>query len=215
MSKKKWKILDLFCKAGGAGVGYNRAGFDVTGVDIEPQKRYPFEFVQDDALDYVAENGHLYDLIHASPPCQAYTKLVKGLYKDREYPDLVEATRRALKATGLPYVIENVPGAPLENPLMLCGTMFGLLTIRHRLFETNPVIWWPPFSCAHVRKTAKQGRKPNRETEYITVTGCFSDAEFGRVAMGIDWMVRAELTQAVPPAFTQWIGEQMMNFFSL
>lgn len=201
--------LDLFCKAGGASAGYALAGYDVTGVDIEPQKRYPFRFVLDDALEYVEAHGHEYDLIAASPPCQAHTSL-QGRW-GREYPDLIAATRAALQATGKPYVIENVVGAPLINPIKLCGSMFGLRIIRHRLFECSPQIWWPPAVCSHPRGVVGRRGHMGADREWITVTGHFSDVPLAQRVMEIDWMVQSELAQAIPPAYTKWIGEQMMQ----
>lgn len=202
------RCLDLFCKAGGASAGYAQAGFDVTGVDIEPQPRYPFSFVQGDALEYVAAHGHEYDLIAASPPCQAHTSL-RGRW-GRDYPDLISATRAALIATGRPYVIENVAGAPLLNPIMLCGSMFDLRVIRHRLFETNPAIWFPPGGCTHPKgAVGRRGHLGDRE--WMTVTGHFSDVAKAGRAMGIDWMTQRELAQAIPPAYTNWLGTQMMG----
>lgn len=195
--------LDLYCKAGGASAGY-----DVTGVDHEPQPRYPLRFVQADALEYVEAHGHEYDLIAASPPCQSHTSL-QGRW-GREYPDLIAATRDALRATGKPYVIENVVGAPLENPIMLCGSMFGLRVIRHRLFECEPTIWFLPATCSHRRGAV--GRRGHRARgEWMTVTGHFSDIKKAGRAMGINWMIQAELAQAIPPAYTRWLGEQMLN----
>jgi DNA (cytosine-5)-methyltransferase 1 len=204
------RVLDLFCGAGGAGAGYARAGFDVTGVDIAPMPRYPYRFIQGDALAYVEAHGHEYDLIHASPPCQAHTSL-QGRW-GREYPDLIAATRAALKATGKPYVIENVPGAPLENPIMLCGSMFGLRVIRHRLFETSASIWFPPSTCSHPRGAV--GRQGHRGAgrEWVTVTGHFSDVPLAQRAMGgLTWMTQHDLAQAIPPAYTEWIASQMLR----
>lgn len=202
------RALDLYCKAGGAGTGYAQAGFAVTGVDMEPQSRYPFEFILGDALEYVEAHGHEYDFIHASPPCQAFTSL-QGRW-GREYPDLISATRAALKVTGKPYVIENVMGAPMGNPLMLCGSMFGLKVIRHRLFETQPLIWFPPAACSHPKgAVGRRGHLGNRE--WMTVTGHFSDIKKASAAMGIDWMVQRELSQAIPPAYTRWIGEHILE----
>lgn len=189
-------------------MGYARAGFDVTGVDIEPQSRFPFTFIQADALEYVEAHGHEYDFIHASPPCQAFTSL-QGRW-GREYPDMISATRAALIATGKPFVIENVAGAPLENPLMLCGSMFGLKVIRHRLFETNPLIWFPPHGCSHPKgAVGRRGHLGDRE--WMTVTGHFSDVAKAQRAMGIDWMTQRELAQAIPPAYTQWLGERILD----
>jgi hypothetical protein len=134
----KPRLLDMFCGAGGCSMGYLRAGFEVTGVDLHPQPHYPFRFIQADAIAYCRKHGHEYDVIHASPPCQAYS-ITKNLKTAKtSHPDLVAATRAALIRTRKPYVIENVPGSPLINPLMLCGSMFGLGVIRHRLFESSP-----------------------------------------------------------------------------
>lgn len=206
----KPRLLDTFCKAGGAGAGYARAGFEVTGVDIEPQPRYPYAFTQGDAIEYILAHGHEYDVIHASPPCQAYTKSAKEWRgKRKAYPDLIKATRSALISTGRPYVIENVPGAPLLDPTTLCGLMFGLLTIRHRLFETN-FTWEAPEHPATHPLQVRMGR-PVKEGEYIQVVGHFSGASYARKAMGIEWMTIAELAQAIPPAYTEWIGKQMVE----
>lgn len=217
------RLLDLFCGAGGAAMGYYRAGFtEIVGVDIAPQKRYPFEFVQGDALEYAEKYGREFDMIHASPPCQLYSvtfPLSKG-----GYPDLVGPTREALQATGKPYIIENVPRAPLINPIKLCGTMFPELRIRrHRLFECSPVIWWPPGPCWHWGATSACGRGKSKNNltgyipgtlenfDFITVTGCDYIAADGRKAMGIDWMTKEELSQAIPPAYTEWLGREMLK----
>lgn len=210
------KLLDTFCKAGGAGMGYHRAGFDVTGVDIKPQKHYPFRFVQGDALEFIAAHGNEFDVIHASPPCQLYSKTKSLPGAKAGHPDLIDATRAALIATGKFYVIENVPGSPLINPLTLCGSMFGLGVLRHRLFETYPIIWFPPICCTHEPvmpifwKDQLKARLAGREYKYITVSGKSFSAQRGGKAMGINWMTAKELTQAIPPAYTQWIGEQII-----
>lgn len=205
------KALDLFCKAGGTSMGLHRAGFTVTGVDIEPQKRYPFEFVLGDALEYCAKHGHKYDLIVAGPPCQLYS--VTFALSNGNHPDLVGPTREALKATGKPYIIENVPGSPLENPIMLCGTMFPeLRIIRHRLFECWPVIWFPPAPCCHWSKISENG--------FCTMFGRGTTKEKGggkdmwQRASGINWMTVAELSQAIPPAYTEWLGHEMLKLIS-
>lgn len=153
----KPKVLDLFCKAGGTSMGLHRAGFEVTGVDIEPQKRYPFNFILGDALEYVAQHGHEYDLIVGGPPCQPYSRL-HALAKGTT-PRLIKKTRQAMKATGRPYVIENVATAwrSMINPLMLCGTMFPALRVqRHRLFECSPPVWFPPGMCYHWGRCGNQ-----------------------------------------------------------
>ena len=209
------RLLDLFCGAGGAGTGYHCAGFAVTGVDIAPQPRYPFAFIQADALDYVRRHGREFDVIHASPPCQAYSaaRAIRG----REHPDLVAATRDALLEVNRPFVIENVPGAPLINPLTLCGTMFGLRVIRHRLFEVWPEpVWFPPAPCCHDGKATGAGgagvtRGFATGHSYITVAGNSYLIADGRAAMGIAWMTRRELSQAIPPAYTEWLGCRIME----
>lgn len=232
-NEQRLRLLDLFCGAGGAAMGYHRAGFtEIVGVDIKPMPRYPFTFVQADAIEYVAAHGREFDAIHASPPCQAFTPL-KAMWNSREHPDLVAPTRIALRAAGRPYAIENVPGAPLENPLTLCGTMFGLRTEggqaelrRHRLFECQPIpfVLLPP--CHHngavIGVYGGHGRDRRRS---VTVTGHaggrsvrdgtqqFSTAA-RREAMGIDWMTGNELSQAIPPAYTEFIGRQLISFLS-
>lgn len=205
------RLLDAFSGAGGAGRGYQMAGFHVTGVDIKPQPRYAGdEFVQGDALAYIREHGHEFDAIHASPPCQAYSPL-SYRWGENDYADLVDATRAALKETGLPYAIENVMRAPLYQSLVLCGSMFdGLRVIRHRRFECNPPLWFPPFSCSHPKgAVGRRGHLGDRE--WMTVTGHFSDIEKARAAMGIDWMSQDELAQAIPPAYTEFVGRHLLH----
>ena len=203
-------LLDTFCGAGGCSKGYVDAGFDVVGVDINPQPRYPYEFHQGDALEFIAKYGKEFDVIHASPPCQEYSAL-KAVVDDPDYPDLVEATRKELIKTDKPYIIENVEGAPLINPVMLCGSMFGLRVRRHRLFESTPVIWFPPASCNHLLKAPRTGRKPN-SSQFYSVVGHFSDVKGAGVAMGCEWMGQKEMSQAIPPAYTKWVGEQLMPY---
>lgn len=199
------RILDLFCCAGGAGMGYRRAGFDVVGVDIAPQPNYPFPFHRGDALEYLWAHGNEFDAIHASPPCQAYSETQR--LQGNEHPELIPPTREALKALGLPWVIENVPGSPLIDPFELCGGMFGLKTYRHRLFETNFSLFIP-IHPEHEARQTKMGRKP-KDGEFIHVVGNFSGVDYARKAMDIDWMNRDEMAQAIPPAYTQFIGLQL------
>jgi DNA (cytosine-5)-methyltransferase 1 len=208
----KYRLLDLFCCQGGAGMGYHRAGFEVTGVDINPQPRYPFMFIHGDALEYLAAHGHKYDVIHASPPCQAYS-VTKSIHKN-EHPMLIEEVRARLLETGKPYIIENVEGAPLKNTVALCGTMFGLKVYRHRLFECNPLIQFPPFECEHrVAMAPSKGHYHTLEKyEMITCVGHNFAAESGKIAMDIDWMTRGGMAQAIPPAYTEWIGKQLINY---
>jgi DNA (cytosine-5)-methyltransferase 1 len=205
----KPRLLDLFSGAGGSAMGYHRAGFEVVGVDIASQKNYPFEFHQDDALEYLREHGHEFDAIHASPPCQEYTKAAQQWRTFcKEYPDMVAQTREALKAADKPYVIENVPGAPLINPVILNGAMFGLLVHRVRLFECSFEV--PFFLLPQLPRPVKMGRAVV-EGDVIQPVGHFSGADYARRQMGIDWMNKAELAQAIPPAYCEHIGKQLLN----
>jgi len=205
------RLLDLFCGAGGAAMGYKRAGFDdITGVDIASQPNYPFEFVLGDALEYVTEHGAEFDVIHASPPCQAYSMAGQQWRAEgREYPDLVAETRRLLIETGKPYVIENVPGAPLINPTVLNGAYFGKNLRRTRWFETSFVI---PFFLLPKEGPSrfKMGRKP-RASDPVVPVGHFSGVDRAKQVMEIDWMTQGELAQAIPPAYTEFIGRQIID----
>ena len=199
------RILDLCCKQGGAGRGYADAGFEVVGVDIEPQPRYPYPFHQRDAIDFLRWHHRHFDAIHISPPCQRYTNAQR--INKNDHVDLIPPTRELLDEIGLPYVIENVVGAPLRDPVMLCGGMFGLGTYRHRLFETN----WPltaPDHPEHTASTQKMGRRPG-PGQMMHVVGNFSGVEQARKAMGIDWMTRDGLREAIPPAYAEHIGRQL------
>ena len=218
------RLLDLFCGAGGCSVGYHRAGFDVIGVDINPQPNYRGCFEQADAIDVLRQVvndigkyglGYLrLNAIHASPPCQAYSTTA-ALHR-YEHPDLIEPVRELLHATGLPYVIENVVGAPLHNPFQLCGSSFGLRVWRHRLFETNwPVGMVPPCSHAeHPDPVDVTGTGSRRISARSDGAGGNSrkprNLDDARDAMGIDWMTRRELSQAIPPAYTEFIGAQLL-----
>lgn len=206
------RLLDLYCCEGGASEGYRRAGFDVVGVDIAPQPRYPFEFVQADAIEYLLEHGHKFDAIHASPPCQRRTRAQKIM--QREHPALIGPTRDALIEVGRPYIIENVPADgpdddPLIDPVMLCGTMFGLRTYRHRLFESSIHLTTPKHG-AHVHRTTKMGRPP-REGEYMHVVGNFSGVAQARDVMGMPWASRDGLREAIPPAYSEYLGRQLVK----
>ena len=209
-------LLDLFCCQGGASKGYVDAGFDVVGVDIDPQPRYPYEFTQMDALfvlGKMVEEDWFLDVaaIHASPPCQAFTNAQR--LQGNEHPDLIGPTRKLLDQTGLPYVIENVEGAPLLNPVTLCGTMFGLETYRHRLFETN----WPlvqPAHPEHVARQTKMGRPPV-DGEFMQVVGNFSGVDRGREVMGMPWANRDGLREAIPPAYTNYVGTHLLQTLGL
>lgn len=209
--KSRPRLLDLFCCGGGAAMGYHRAGFEVVGVDIEPQPKYPFEFHRADALTFPLDG---FDAYHASPPCQRFSQVSvcrPGL--SEKYPDLVGPIRERLAATGKPYVIENVPGAPLLNPTMLCGQMFGLDLFRHRMFESNVELPFMLHSHSKVGTTAgaspeRGGWKPGR---IISVAGNCAPIAEARRAMGIDWLNAPELAEAVPPAYTEFIGKYLLQ----
>lgn len=199
------RLLDLFCGAGGAAMGYARAGFDVVGVDLRPQPHYPFTFVQADALR-LPFRLEAFDAIHASPPCQAYSWSAKR-WTTIPRQDLVAPTRAQLTAAGVPWVMENVVGAPLAKMLTLCGTQFRLGVLRHRVFESS-VLLFAPGRCQHTG-TVQNGT-------YVTVAGHGGDNQKGRgsraakhAAMGIGWMADQELNEAIPPAYTEFIGRQL------
>lgn len=204
-------LLDLCCKAGGASAGYHAAGFDVVGVDIEPQPDYPFEFVCADALT-VDLTG--FDVVAASPPCQRYCQATPPARRE-DHPDLIEPIRQrlidAVNTEGGPwaYVIENVPGAPLIDPVIVCGDSLRLGVRRHRLFESNHPLRGTP--CWHDRPTPAvpvYGSYGQRGAHTLT-TGV--PTEQARAAMGIAWMPWPALTQAIPPAFTHWLGTQLLT----
>ncbi|GGT54585.1 hypothetical protein GCM10010271_68070 [Streptomyces kurssanovii] len=215
--RRRPRVLDLFCCSGGAGMGYWCAGFDVVGVDISPRPRYPFRFIEGDALDAMREMCQEFHLVHASPPCQAHTALTKGTNRGRRYVDLIPQMRELCQWYGVPWVIENVSGAALRKDLTLCGEQFGLGVIRHRHFEIS---WWggEPRQLPHVKH-----RGPVRGWRH----GVYQDgpyiAAYGKgggkgtvaemqAAMDITWTdVHEELTEAVPPAYTQYIGEQFIT----
>ena len=209
------RLLDLFCGAGGATKGYQQAGFYVVGVDIRPQPRYcGDEFMQMDALRHIEYGVDTagFDAIHASPPCQSYSKtraILRGKGLTTKYEPLIEQTRALLQLSGLPWVMENVPGAPLNNMLTLCGTQFGLGVLRHRDFETNWLVW-SPSPCQHEPGGTNSHRGYSRGARYITVGGHNYNTTEGKAAMDIDWMTRDELNEAIPPAYTEYIGRQLM-----
>jgi len=205
------KLLDLYCCGGGAGHGYELAGFDVTGVDIEPQPKHKGKFILSDAIEYLKAHYSEYDAVHASPPCQAYSlSSMQFRKKGKEYIDLVSITRDELKKIGLPYIIENVPGSPLVNPIELCGSMFGMKTYRHRLFESNiPLI--APVHFAHINKSAKMGRKV-KENEFVQYVGHFSGVKDVQEMTGLHWLGQYELAQSIPPQYTEYIGKQLLEY---
>jgi DNA (cytosine-5)-methyltransferase 1 len=202
------RLLDLFCGAGGASMGYHRAGFDVVGIDINPQPRYPFPFIQADALKPPFGISD-FDVIHASPPCQHYTRMLNhGLTSRVNHPDLIQKVRTMLLLANRPFVIENVEGSPLVDPITLCGEYFGLRVIRHRLFECSKNLEQPTHKPHHPAGGIRsQGDGGYYYRVYGHETG---KASWGK-AMGIDWMRSKELAQSIPPAYTEFIGRQLIR----
>jgi len=236
------RLLDLFCGAGGAAEGYRRAGFtEIIGIDIKPQPRYPFTFIQADAmslplhlgcscghsgLQHVSVNRSLgdnpilsrdcqycacsdydgFDLIHASPPCQKYSAATKHLANDS--PQLIPQVRQML--TGHRYVIENTPGAPLINPITICGLALNLNVKRHRLFESNQFLWSTNCPPGHPGNWFVVFGHEIRDRRHGHAAGRKNKIAAGRAAMGIDWMTRGELSESIPPAYTEWIGKQII-----
>jgi DNA (cytosine-5)-methyltransferase 1 len=213
------RLLDAYCCEGGAGRGYADAGFDVTGIDNRPQPRYPFTFIEADALEMLADREFLagFDAIHASPPCRDHTPLTSVAGTDGS-AWLLEATRGLLIASGKPWVIENVPGAPMRADLTLCGHMFGLRTRRHRWFEFSPsagII--PPLPHVHrpgVKTATKRRRERWDQGWDVSVTGDVG-VYVGPEALGVDWMTGNGLSQAIPPAYTRYVGEFLMDAVTL
>lgn len=213
------RLLDAYCCAGGASVGYERAGFDVEGVELNPRPDYPFKQYEGDAVAFIREHGHKYDVIVGSPPCQAHTTLTKGNrgrgWSD-EHVDLIAATRDAMIEADRPYVIENVMGArsQLVNPIMLCGLSFGLRVFRHRLFESNVMLTAPEHPSHKGRRVAGWRHGVKHEGDMVAVYGDGggkgSVADW-QAAMGIDWTAdKVCLAEAIPPAYTEWIGTQLL-----
>jgi len=231
----KPRLLDLFCGAGGAAMGYHRAGFEIVGVDLEPQPHYPFAFVQGDALAPPVDLGR-FDAIHASPPCQGYSVATNAARWKKSHPRLIEPVRALLQGSGLPWVIENVEGAPLLTApsldglggVTLCGAAFDLtardldgtplVLRRHRIFESNCVWAQSPCGCERFRRRGVgiggvYGGGPENRTN--------ADRHFGggytppqsvrRELMGIDWMTGAELNEAIPPAYSEWLGRRLLD----
>jgi len=215
------KALDLFCKAGGASYGYALAGFEITGIDNRKQKRYPFNFILGDALDYLQDMDYLrsFDLIVASPPCQTHSRtqhLRDAQGHTTTKLDLIPETRAALIASGVPYIIENVPGAPLINPVIVCGSAFGLKVRRHRLFESNLELkgticnhkeQGKPIGVYGAMNDTAQGMD-NTTGKYVIGGSTAKTIEEARGAMGIEWMIWGELVEAIPPAYTKHLGDQ-------
>jgi DNA (cytosine-5)-methyltransferase 1 len=202
------RLLDLFCGAGGAAMGYHRAGFAVVGVDIAPQPRYPFEFVQADAMTYPLDG---FDAIHASPPCQAYSALAcLPWVAAKHHPRLLEPTWTRLAEAGTPWVIENVERAPMPQSTVLCGWTFGLPFYRHRRFGSSFLILAPPHRRHEV--VIHAGSR-NLSTRYRqgggrNIAGLFPGADAADADLA--WMSQREAAQAIPPAYTEFIGRQLL-----
>lgn len=212
------KVLDLFCGAGGAGMGYHLAGFDVVGVDINPQPDYPFEFIQDDALAVLANSSlirSMFDAVHASPPCQASSALTKGTNQGRQYQQLIPQTRELLAATGLPTVLENVQGAKIRRDLTLCGEMFSLDVIRHRYFEINGFDATQPEHVTHRGRVRGWRHGTYYNGPYLAVYGAGGgkgSVEEWQAAMDITWTWdRKSIAEAIPPAYSEFVGQQLIE----
>lgn len=216
-----YRLLDLFCGAGGCSEGYRRAGFIVHGIDNRRQPRYPYTFTRADALEYLAANGHLYDVIHASPPCQRYSTLQninKAQGYENEHPDLIDIARRLLIASGKPYVIENVQGSPLNTQVIVCAHSLGMKKLaRHRHFESNVMLHAP--RCTHRRKDVEiigiYGERPDGHRvspKQYKVTRTASSMTEAKELMQINWMEWHELKEAIPPAYTEYIGRQLIRY---
>lgn len=209
------RLLDLFCGAGGAAVGYHRAGFKIMGVDVKPQPHYPFDMIRGDVFWFLNKYGvEHFDAIHASPPCQFYS-VSRNNGTNANAPDLVPATLARLRELGRPWVCENVPRAPLPSALELCGATFGLGAggmdlPRHRWFETSWPLMAPPCQHRKGRTLGVYGHGTN--AWHRELIGRNITVDEMREAMGIDWMTRAELTQAIPPAFTEYIGHELLAY---
>lgn len=213
-------LLDLFCGAGGAGMGYHRAGYDVHGWDNRPHPDYPFSITVGDAMDALADHDYLsqFDVVHASPPCPRYSAASSANVGTREtYPDLVPPVQAALAEWGGTYVIENVPGAPLDHPLLLCGWAMGLLHIRrHRLFESNRFLMSPGCLCPtgdSVSVFGDAGEDRRKQTLAARGPGCHRiPLDQARALMGVEWMkTRKAVSNAIPPAYTEFIGHQLLG----
>ena len=206
------KLLDLFCGVGGASAGYAKAGFEVHGVDLKHGKRYPFTYMRADVLDVLQDENYLqqFNVIHASPPCQTHsiTKHLRNAQgKSTSKVDLIPETRAALIASGKPYIIENVPGSPLIDPIQLCGSSFGLKVRRHRLFESNmPLVG---SVCDHKSQGRPVGVYGSLNDQIPGGGKTASTISEARQAMGIEWAIWTELVEAIPPAFTKYLGDQI------
>jgi DNA (cytosine-5)-methyltransferase 1 len=205
------KLLDLFCGVGGASAGYTAAGFDVTGIDLKHGKRYPYTYIRGNVSDYL-NNKYLqqFDVIHASPPCQTYSitqHLRNAQGKSTSKVDMIPEVRAALIASGVPYIIENVPGSPLIDPVQLCGSSFNLKVRRHRLFESN--INLKGSICNHKAQGKPVGVYGSLNDEIPGGGHTAKTLQQARTAMGIEWALWGELVEAIPPIYTEYLGKQI------
>lgn len=208
------RLLDLFCGVGGASAGYAAAGFDVTGIDLKHGKRYPFTYIKGDVLDYLQDLEFLrsFDVIHASPPCQTHsiTKHLRNAQgKTTSKVDLIPQTRAALIASGKPYIIENVPGSPLIDPIQMCGSSFGLKVRRHRLFESNLEL--VGTVCLHKEQGRPIGVYGSLKDNIPNGGKTAESIEEARIAMGMPWAIWSELVEAIPPNYTTFLGHQVIG----
>lgn len=206
------RVLDLFCGAGGASMGYAKAGYEVVGMDIKHGKRYPFEYIRRDVMTLRPEDLQGFDLIHASPPCQTYSvtkhlRVAQG--KSTSKQDLLAQVRSLLVVSEIPYVIENVKGAPLIDPVQLCGSAFGLKVRRHRLFESSMEL--RGTDCHHKEQGKPVGIYGSMRDEIPGGGHTAKTMTEAHNAMGIDWMIWGELVEAIPPAYTHYIGQQILS----
>jgi len=208
------KLLDLFCGVGGASAGYAEAGFNVTGIDLKHGKRYPYTYIRGDVLEYLKDLDFLrsFDVIHASPPCQTHSitqHLRNAQGNTTSKLDLIPQTRTALIASGKPYIIENVPGSPLINPIQLCGSSFNLKVRRHRLFESNMNL--TGSICDHKLQGRPVGVYGSLNDQIPKGGKTATTIDEARIAMGISWALWGELVEAIPPAYTYYLGTQISD----
>ena len=205
-------LLDLYCGAGGATAGYQRAGFKVVGVDKKAQPHYcGDDFIQEDAFDYLAKNWWKFDAIHASPPCQRYSMMTRASGTMENHPDHIAKLRAWLQFYDKPYIIENVPRAPMKKPVELCGLMFDKMLYRHRLFETNFKVKTPMHPWHRHKAVEPSKWEPGL---VMSVVGNCSPISHAKEVMDIDWMIADELSQAIPPYYTEYIGDALRRYLN-